>query len=48
MEETYICPDCNNEGIVKESGSVHTCWKCLEEGRLDCHSKDLPDNNIKL
>jgi len=39
------CSDCNNTGIVKEpNGSVHTCWKCLQEGRLDCHSSNLPDN----
>jgi len=44
------CPHCKNTGIVKEEdGGVHTCWKCLEEGRLDAHSKSLPDNeDIKL
>lgn len=43
------CPDCNNTGIVKEgNGVVHTCWKCLQEGKLDCHSKKLPDNNIRI
>jgi|TARA_Y100000310_G_scaffold345693_1_gene468381 ribosomal protein L37AE/L43A len=48
-EEQYTCPDCKNSGIVKEQdGTVHTCWKCLQEGRLDNHSKNLPDSNIKL
>tara|TARA_Y100000310_G_scaffold323808_1_gene384747 strand:- start:739 stop:972 length:234 start_codon:yes stop_codon:yes gene_type:complete len=44
------CPHCKNTGIVKEQdGSVHTCWKCLEEGKLDVHSSNLPDNDdIKL
>ena len=45
----YNCPECKNTGIVKEkNGGVHTCWKCLEEGRLDAHSKKLPDSNIRL
>jgi hypothetical protein len=44
------CPDCKDKGIVKEpNGSVHTCWKCLESGRLDVHSKNLPKNDeVKL
>lgn len=44
------CPHCKDTGIVKEpNGSVHTCWKCLQEGKLDVHSKTLPDNDdIKL
>lgn len=43
-----VCPDCNGTGIVKEKGSVHTCWKCLQEGRLDVHSKKLPESNLKI
>jgi len=44
-----LCQDCKNTGIVRDDdGSVHTCWKCLQEGRLDAHSKDLPDSDIKL
>ena len=44
------CPDCKDNRVVKEKdGSVHTCWKCLQEGKLDAHSKNLPRNeNIKL
>ena len=44
------CPDCHDTGIVREkNGNVHTCWKCLESGKLDAHSKNLPDNkDIKL
>jgi ribosomal protein L37AE/L43A len=45
----YYCQECKNTGIVKEKdGQVHTCWKCMAEGRLDCHSKNLPDTNIRL
>ena len=44
----YYCQECKNTGIVKEKNGVHTCLKCLMEGRLDCHSKNLPDTNIRL
>ena len=44
-----ICPKCHGTGIVKEpDGTIHTCWKCLEEGKLDCHTKNLPDHNLKV
>ena len=47
--EGYKCSKCKDTGIVKEKdGSCHTCWDCLREGRLDCHSKDLPDAHIRL
>jgi len=43
------CEKCNGTGIVKDKdGSVHTCWKCLEEGRLDAHSKNVKDSGIKI
>ncbi len=43
------CPKCHGEGVVKEAdGSVHTCWKCLEEGDMDQHSKDVKDSKIKI
>lgn len=43
------CPKCNNTGIVKEKNkSVHVCWDCLNKGRLDVHSKNLPDNDIRI
>jgi ribosomal protein L37AE/L43A len=47
-KEEYICPECKNKRIIKDESGVHTCWKCLQEGRLDCHSNKLPDTNIKL
>ena len=47
MEE--ICKKCNGTGIVKEkNGSVHVCWDCLEAGRLDVHTKNMPDHKIRL
>ena len=45
----YECSKCKNTGIVKEKdGSVHVCYDCLNSGRLDVHSKDLPDSGLKL
>ncbi len=45
----FKCEECQDTGIVKEAdGSCHTCWACLTEGRLDCHSKNLPDVKIRL
>lgn len=44
-----VCPECKGTGMVREqNGLVHTCWKCLSEGKLDVHSKKLPDTKIKL
>ena len=29
------CPKCNNIGYLKDkSGTVHTCYDCLKQGRL--------------
>ena len=47
MEEH--CSICKNTGVVKEKdGTIHVCWDCLKKGKLDVHSKDLPDSKIKL
>ncbi len=50
MEHGVVkCQKCRGTGIVKENeGGVHVCWDCLKEGKLDVHSKKLPDNNIRL
>ncbi|MFH1308206.1 MAG: hypothetical protein ABIH72_05115 [archaeon] len=43
-----ICEKCKGTGQVKEpDGTIHTCWKCLNEGRLDNHSKRVKDSGIK-
>jgi Zn-finger protein len=44
----YKCEKCKDTGIIKDQSGAHTCWDCLIAGRLDNHSKKLPDNNIKL
>jgi len=44
-----VCKKCNGTGIVKDKdGSVHVCWDCLREGKLDVHTEHLPDSKIKL
>jgi len=43
------CPKCDGTGIVKEqNGSIHTCWDCLQEGKMDVHSDKVPDSKIKI
>ena len=49
MQSDENCPVCHGEGIVKEKdGTVHVCWRCLNSGTLDVHSKELRETNIKL
>lgn len=44
-----ICSKCKGTGMVKESdGSVHVCWDCLREGRLDVHSKQPKDSGLQI
>jgi len=46
MEE---CEDCHGTGMVKgKDGTIHTCWKCLQEGKLEQHSKDVKDSGVKV
>jgi len=48
-EPQMKCTKCNGTGIVKESnGTTHVCYDCLMAGRLDVHTKDLPDAKMKL
>jgi len=47
--EIFICDKCKNTGMVKEKdGTIHTCWKCLQEGKLDMHSKNVKDSGIRV
>ena len=44
-----ICAKCHGAGFVKEAdGSVHTCWDCLQNGRLDSHSKQVKDSGVQI
>ena len=43
------CPKCHGTGIVKEpNGAVHTCWDCLQEGKLKVHSEKVPDSKVRI
>ena len=49
VNKIFKCSECGDTGMVKEkNGSVHTCWTCLANGRLDAHSKNMPSHNLKL
>lgn len=49
FSENKTCEKCHGTGRVKEKdGSVHTCWKCLQEGKLGEHTKDIKDYGIRL
>ena len=49
IPKIYRCELCKDTFVVKEpNGSVHTCWKCLSEGKLEQHSEKLPSHNIKI
>ena len=49
MESNENCQKCHGTGIVKDKdGTIHVCWNCLNSGKLDVHSKDLKENNIRL
>jgi hypothetical protein len=39
-----VCLKCKGTGIVHDSAGVHTCFDCLNAGRLDSYSKALPDD----
>jgi len=42
------CPDCGGSGFVKDKKGVHTCWKCLEEGKLEQHSEKVKDSGVEI
>lgn len=43
------CSKCHGTGKVKDKdGSIHTCWDCLQNGRLDIHSNNVPDSKVKV
>ena len=43
MEEN-VCEDCKGTRRVREKdGTIHPCYKCLNEGKMDQHSTNLKD-----
>jgi len=48
-EAEEVCPKCHGTGVVREkNGQIHTCWDCLEKGRLSVHSDKVPDSKVKI
>ena len=43
-----VCPKCEGTGMVKDKSGIHVCFDCLREGRLDVHSKKLPETKLKF
>jgi hypothetical protein len=49
MDNNNSCEKCHGTGRIRgDDGSIQTCWDCLLAGKLDTHSKKLPEHNIKL
>ncbi|MBU3907231.1 MAG: hypothetical protein KKA64_03195 [Nanoarchaeota archaeon] len=49
MSENEKCPKCQGTGMIKESnGTIHVCYNCLAEGKLDVHSKEVKDSGVKV
>ena len=47
--EKYICDKCKDTGMIREkNGTIHVCFDCLSEGRLDVHSKNVKDSGIQV
>ena len=46
------CEKCHGKGTVTEKdGTIHICYKCLQDGSMDQHDKkirDASDFGIKL
>ena len=49
MDERDKCRKCDETGVVKDKdGTIHVCFDCLQKGKLDVHTKNLPDSKIKI
>ncbi|MDO8528917.1 MAG: hypothetical protein Q7S06_03445 [Nanoarchaeota archaeon] len=43
------CPKCHGTGKVREeNGQVHTCFDCLQKGKIKVHSEKVPDSKIRI
>ena len=39
--DNYDCPKCKGKRIIKEKdGTIHTCFDCLSQGKMDQHDKN--------
>jgi ribosomal protein L37AE/L43A len=48
-EKTYTCPKCKDTGrVMEKDGTIHTCWDCLNAGRLETHITEIKDTKIKI
>ena len=48
-DESEECPKCHDTGVVREkNGQIHTCWDCLEKGKLNVHSEKVQDSKVKI
>jgi len=43
----YVCPKCRDTGKILTKQGMQVCFDCLQAGRLDVHSKEVKDTNIK-
>jgi hypothetical protein len=43
------CPKCHGKRRIQDKdGTVHLCFDCLANGKLDMHDKTFLDHNIRL
>jgi DnaJ-class molecular chaperone len=44
MDLKKECPKCKGSGRIRDKdGTVHPCYDCLMNGRMDQHEKDVKD-----
>ncbi|MFH1249128.1 MAG: hypothetical protein V1660_03170 [archaeon] len=46
-EKRHVCEKCQDTGKILTKEGMRTCFDCLVAGRLDVHSKEVKDTNIK-
>lgn len=44
-----VCPKCKGSlRIQKADGTVQPCWDCLQNGKMDQHTKKLPEHGYRI
>jgi hypothetical protein len=44
MKGNPKCEKCKGEGTIREKdGTIHICYKCLQDGSMDQHEKKIRD-----